>query len=347
MSISAAQRDRLATWLAVMVFGAFAGYAYTSIAYDTIPEEILRTWPGVRAGVIISGASSAFELFALRGAFGRWFNRRYFLQSLLLRVIAHTAIVVGCLLANRTLSGLLVGEFVANAFDLTDIARDTIYSFVVVTFAMFVMQMRSLIGGRTLANVMLGRYRRPFREDRIFVVLDLVGSTSLAHQIGDERFHEFLAAFFYELDAAVTDWGGEICSYVGDAMIVSWPMRDAGRNARAVEAVAAAHRRIEEQGDWFQSNFGQEPAFRAALHGGAVVTGECGDSRRQITYLGDVLNMTARLEALAKQLGIATIISDTLLAAVDLPAGATARGLGTHSVKGAPQPIGVAALQFQ
>jgi hypothetical protein len=56
---------------------------------------------------------------------------------------------------------------------------------VAITFALSVLfgagfELRRLIGGRVLLNVILGRYRHPTREERVLMFLDLSGSTSLA-----------------------------------------------------------------------------------------------------------------------------------------------------------------------
>lgn len=345
MQIRSAIKNRIFTWLAVVVFGALAGQSYTTLTYSSIPPEILKTWPGVRGGVAVAGLSAGFEIFVMRGAVGGWFRRQAFLAALLIRILVHTALVMFALLGNRVASALMIGEVVPEAFVLQDIVRDVFYAFVVVAMALFVLQMRTLIGGRTLLNVVLGRYYRPVTEQRLFVMIDLTGSTPLAARIGDEGFHEFLSAFFFEIDAAVTQYGGEIYSYIGDGVIVSWPLSDARQNANAVEAIFAARERLDRRSSWFRSNFGHAPTFRAVLHGGSVVAGECGDSRRQITYLGDVLNTTARLEGLSKQLGAECMISNDLLQQTTLPGSITVTDLGQHTLKGVADPVAVSALK--
>lgn len=346
MQIQSAAKNRILTWLAVVVFGALAGQGYTTLSYDTIPPEILKTWPGLRGGVTVAGLSAGFEIFVMRGVVGTWFRRQAFLVALLIRILVHTGLVVFALIGNRALSALMIGEVVPEAFVPRDILQDAFYSFMVVAMALFVLQMRTLIGGRTLLNVVLGRYYRPVTEQRLFVMIDLAGSTPLAARIGDERFHEFLSAFFFEIDAAVTQSGGEIYSYIGDGVIVSWPLCDGRRNARAVEAIFAAREKLVRRGDWFNDKFGHAPAFRAVLHGGSVVAGECGDSRRQITYLGDVLNTTARLEGLSKQLDVECMISNDLLQHTTLPGSVTATDLGQHTLKGVADPVAVSALKI-
>ena len=280
----------------------------------------------------------------MRGPVGTWFRRQRFLVALLIRVLLHTTLVVLALLGNRAISAVAIGQIVPEAFVLRDIVQDALYAFLVVAVALFVLQMRTLIGGRTLLNIVLGRYSRPVTEQRLFAMIDLTGSTPLAARIGDERFHEFLSTFFFEIGAAVTQFVGEIYTYIGDGVIMSWPLRDAQKNAQAVQAIFAARDRIARRSDWFKVHFGQAPSFRTALHGGSVVAGECGDSRRQITYLGDVLNTTARLEALSKQLDVDCIISDHLLDQVRLPDGIKKNSLGQHRLKGVAEPFGVSAL---
>lgn len=344
MQFGSATTNRILTWLAVIALGALAGETYTTVTYSTIPPEVLDTWPGLRGGAVIAGLSSAFEIFVMRGPVGAWLRRRAFLAALFVWISVHTAIVVCGLLANRVISGLLIGRVVPEAYIPIEILQDAIYAFLVVGFVLFVLQMRTLIGGRTLLNVVLGRYRRPVREQRIFVLIDLSGSTPLAKKIGDEQFHQFLSAFFFEVDAAITQFGGEIYSYVGDSVIASWPLREPAQNARAAEAIFSARRRVSQREPWFKATFGEAPRFRAVLHGGSIVAGECGDSRRQITYLGDVLNTTARLEALSKELDVDSMISRHLLDQLALPDGIIAKDLGRHKLRGVAEPMKVNAL---
>ena len=74
------------------------------------------------------------------------------------------------------------------------------------------------------------------------------------------------------------------------------------------------------------------------------VAGECGDSKRQITYLGDVLNVTARLEQAGKAMNADVVISADLLSQVTLPPDVQAIDRGEHLLKGMLQPIQIFAL---
>src|SRR5271166_2128976 len=48
-------------------------------------------------------------------------------------------------------------------------------------------ELTRLIGGKVLFNFLIGRYRRPIREERVLLFLDLAGSTSLAEEMGEVR----------------------------------------------------------------------------------------------------------------------------------------------------------------
>jgi adenylate cyclase len=75
-----------------------------------------------------------------------------------------------------------------------------------------------------------------------------------------------------------------------------------------------------------------------------VVAGECGDAKLAIVYLGDTLNTAARIEETAKAIGRDCLISDTLLARLDLPPMLRVEPLGSFQLRGRQQPITLHAL---
>src|SRR3546814_12401672 len=50
----------------------------------------------------------------------------------------------------------------------------------------------------------------------------------------------------------------------------------------------------------YQQEFGLVPGFRAGLHGGSIVAGECGDDKREIVYFGDTINTAARIQEIGR-----------------------------------------------
>jgi hypothetical protein len=79
------------------------------------------------------------------------------------------------------------------------------------------------------------------------------------------------------------------------------------------------------------------PGVRVVLHAGPVVAGECGGAKLAIVYLGDILNTAARIEETAKAIGRDCLISDALLAQIDLPPSLGVEPLGSIQLRGRQQ----------
>ena len=199
----------------------------------------------------------------------------------------------------------------------TDFPRIIAVAFVMSIVVAGAYELTRLIGGRVLFNVMIGRYRRPIREERILLFLDLAGSTTLAEKMGEVRVQDLLTRFFYDIDEAITAHGGEVHAYVGDEVIVTWPVTGGRRDRRCLDCFFAIRDRIAELAGQYQREFGLTPDFRAGLHAGPIVISECGNSRRQVAYFGDTVNVTARLQAQCKELGRSLLVSGDLLRLID------------------------------
>lgn len=196
-----------------------------------------------------------------------------------------------------------------------------------------------LVGPRVLGNFLLGRYHTPLKEERIFLFLDIADSTKLAEQLGDVEAQKRISRFFFDIAAPITQCGGETHRYIGDEIVVTWPLGDKQANARclncvfAIKAVAAKRRdnRLKEQ---------EHPIeFRIGLHGGPVVASEVGDDKREIVYFGDTVNTAARIEQQCKPLGQNLLISKDLLERIALPERLESRPLGAVTLSGKADPM--------
>jgi adenylate cyclase len=63
----------------------------------------------------------------------------------------------------------------------------------------FILQMNRMIGANVLGYFVAGIYHRPKTEERIFLFLDLEGSTQLAERLGSARYFELLRRFVDDL----------------------------------------------------------------------------------------------------------------------------------------------------
>ncbi|MCJ8508110.1 adenylate/guanylate cyclase domain-containing protein [Rhizobium lemnae] len=207
------------------------------------------------------------------------------------------------------------------------------------------LRIRQLLGREVFSSLVTGRYRKPLREERVFLFIDVIGSTSYARQFGDLRAQEFLGEIFASFAAHVRAHDGEIDDYVGDCAIITWRMKIGVDRARCVVCLCAILEELECNKDWWIQQFGRVPKICAALHGGVVVTAAIGLFHQKITYFGDVVNTTARIEGLCKTLEEPVLISAELLARLNLPDNVTADSCGAHTVKGHDAPLTVFALR--
>ena len=78
-----------------------------------------------------------------------------------------------------------------------------------------------------------------------------------------------------------------------------------------------------------------------------MVVGECGASKRQITFLGDVVNMTSRLEESCKTEDVDFLISDVPVNRIEPPAGCGFKPYKALTLKGTNGPFGVHRIVFE
>jgi adenylate cyclase len=174
--------------------------------------------------------------------------------------------------------------------------------------------------------------------------LDLAGSTSLAEALGEVRMQELLTRFFFDIDGPIVAHGGEVHAYVGDEVIVTWPLTTRASAGHCIDCFFAVADRIAERADLYHRKFGSVPQFRAAIHAGPVVIGECGVSNRQISYFGDTLNVTARLQEHCKEVGSSLVVSADLLSHVRAGPHLRVEALGRAALRGRKAVVDVFAV---
>ncbi|MCG5474016.1 MAG: adenylate/guanylate cyclase domain-containing protein [Sinorhizobium fredii] len=219
-----------------------------------------------------------------------------------------------------------------------------IYALVVSGPIIFVLRVRELLGRNVFLSLLTGRYRKPVQEERVFLFVDVAGSTSYAERFGDLKMQEYLGKLFAEVADPVLRYRGSIDDYIGDAAVITWSFDRAVADAACIRCVFDILDQVEASAARWRKVYGEVPRLRAALHGGTIVAAEIGVDRHKITYFGDTVNTTARLEGLCRTLDRQVLISADLLRRLRLPAFVRSEDLGEHEVKGRGQKLGVFAL---
>jgi adenylate cyclase len=161
-------------------------------------------------------------------------------------------------------------------------------------------------------NLLLGKYHHPKTENRIFMFLDLEGSTGHAERLGHEDFCRLIQECFRDLTDSAILRRDEIYQYVGDEAILTWFPKDGLRNSNCLRIYFDFQQELNAKSEYYQSQFGVVPRFKAGVNMGPVTAAEVGVLKRDIAYLSDVLNTAARLESLCRKYEAGLLVTTTV-----------------------------------
>jgi adenylate cyclase len=297
---------------------------------------------GIVTSIMIATPIAYFELRSAQYGALRQLRRLPLVAYFAIKVLFYFVVIVGGLVLVR----LLFSPFLAHRFGFDSIFEGSLaFAVAMSVFGNLAFEMGSLLGFRTLKNLLTGRYVQPKREQKVFLLIDMKDSTGLAERLGAIRFHELLNMFFRDIADAALECEAEIHKYVGDEAILVWSDDRALTDGNCLSCPFVARDVIASNNERYIRRFGVVPEFRAALHCGEIVAGEIGDVRREIAYVGDTLNVAARLLDAAKMLGRDVLVSTELLERSPLPSDLDTEPLPTLAVRGREAPLGIAALR--
>jgi len=290
-------------------------------------------------GLVLSAAETV-----LQGPGAATLRRLPVVLVFLLRTLLYGAVLLLIVAAVGALFALLSVPVPPGATDMTP--RTLMIAAGIALVVNLGFTLRRLLGAGTLNSLLIGRYHWPRREERIVLFLDVMGSTQLAERLGDTEFLRFLNFVFYDLTDPVLETGGEIYRYVGDEMIVSWPLQHGVRDAACIACLFAMDATLARRRADYVRRFGAAPRLRAALHAGPLIVGEMGDVKREIVLLGDTMNTTARIEEACRTTGHDYIASGAVVHALaSLPPGVRTERIGIVPLRGKAGSLELFALQ--
>jgi adenylate cyclase len=197
----------------------------------------------------------------------------------------------------------------------SDIIKNTSFQAVVVYLVIvrvglaFIEQVALLVGPRVLLNIGLGKYHKPRYEERLFLFVDMVSSTTHAETLGDVKFSRLIQDSFSLLTETVNNNDAEIYRYMGDSVLIHWPLKEGLKQERCLNIYFEFCDQLNSQRDYFEKKYGFVPKFKAAIHGGQVVAAVVGVHKQEISYFSDVVNTLARLQDQCNPLGQRILLS--------------------------------------
>ncbi len=214
-----------------------------------------------------------------------------------------------------------------------------------VTVTQFMLEISDRFGKGTFWKYIRGKYDKPIEETRIFMFLDLKGSSAIAENMESGQYFEMLREIYRDITNPIILSFGEIYQYVGDEVVISWPL-DAGiHKNNALKCFFRIEERITAMQSKYYEKYGVIPSFKAGMHVGKATLGEIGVIKKELVYSGDVLNTTARLQSLCNQYGVRILISSELMDLFKPGSNFTMKPIGEIELKGKSRKIHLTTIQ--
>ncbi|SHJ06866.1 adenylate cyclase [Pseudozobellia thermophila] len=333
------------------LFALFRFYGLTHIESIRMADDIAHLSMGEIMGYYILTGLSLGLLYALvEFAFEKYSSKRLAIgPSIAIRTITYflSTIAVFTLLVGliSDLSGINIdngkGWWLKNRI----LHATLLYIFIASLVFSFLKIAREKFGRGLFIKMLLGTYKKPKEEKRIFMFLDLKDSTAIAEKLGHLKYSQFIQDFFYDLNEVVPRFDAEIYQYVGDEAVLSWSYNKGVAKANCVKVFFAFEHHIKKRGAYYRERYGLIPRFKAGLHGGFLMVAEVGSVKKELAYHGDVINTAARIQEECNNHKASLLISETLLNELDLGSTYLPTSLGSILLKGKHSEINVYTIE--
>jgi class 3 adenylate cyclase len=175
------------------------------------------------------------------------------------------------------------------------------------------------------------------RRRVIVMFCDMADSTQISGRLDPETFSELVDTFYQVCGEAISRRNGFVANYLGDGLLVLFGYPEAGETS-ARDAIATgldiqlALRDLDSRG----GISGEDVSARIGIHSGLVVVKEVGTpGRRETHVLGDVVNITARIQTAADAGQI--VVTSEVVNRVGTEF--TLEALGARPLKGVGAPV--------
>ncbi len=221
-----------------------------------------------------------------------------------------------------------------------------VYASVILDVALFYSEIRAYLGNSVLYNYSFGKYHNPKQETRIFMFLDMKSSTSIAEQIGHEKYFHLLKSYYEDMTDAILETAGVIYQYVGDEIVITWSLKDGIYKNNCIECFSKISKVLEKNKVRYEEQYGLLPEFKAGYHIGEVTIGEIGIIKKELIYTGDVLNTTARIQEECNTYNAKALISGDLLKELQKKDPITYSKIGKLTLRGKKDEIQLYSVIF-
>ena len=218
------------------------------------------------------------------------------------------------------------------------------YSFLNVGIS-FISQVNKKFGPGILLPLMLGKYRKPRVEEKVFMFMDLRSSTTIAESLGHLQYSSFIRDSFDDINSVLRAYNTQVYQYVGDEVVLTWSLEDGIDNMACIRFFFACKLAFQKREKYYLANYGQLPVFKAGVHFGPVTAVEIGDVKRDIAYHGDTINTASRIQDMCNEFGRELLASSAITKSCNAQNRYQIEQLGSIVLKGKTEGIGIVSVE--
>jgi len=197
------------------------------------------------------------------------------------------------------------------------------------------------IGATTAQRILAGHIRRGTVEtlEAALLLCDLRGFTEISNRLPSSHVLKLLDSYFDRVVPAITEAGGEILKFMGDAVLAFFPKDDAaGSCAAALRAAVDAQARLRAMP---VSDVSLHAGI--ALHYGEVSYGNIGSGQRlDFTVIGPDVNLVSRIQTACSSTNQPILVSGRMAELLPKQQIAT---VGRHNLRGFAEPVELFVLK--
>lgn len=339
--------------LANIVLAVLLHFMYASVNANIQLPLQPKLWPIVMIGVILGvlyGTVLGTTEYFLEKQFFR--KRSLGITFLLKTVVSLLALVLLVALIRFVLfDKLILPMMLKGKSPLNDESwKYTFFIFLLYYLLMtlvitFITQVNKKYGPGVLLPLLMGKYRQPQEEERIFMFMDLQSSTSIAEQLGHLRYSGFIRDSFMDINQVIAKHNAEIYQYVGDEIVLSWRMAEGLKELACIQFYFACSEQFANRAAYYKKEYGRLPFFKAGLHGGKVTAVEIGEIKRDIAYHGDTINTAARIQSLCNTYNKSLLVSKGFTEFDGFGTQFMATSLGLVTLKGKQEAVELVSVE--
>ncbi len=190
-----------------------------------------------------------------------------------------------------------------------------------------------------------------FKSETVSIlVVDIRNYTVLSEKIPAEYLSQIVGKWFQAVGLVIEQHQGSIDKFIGDAVMAVWlKAHTESDRSYAIHSIQSAIELVTLARSFHSELSSVYPDYGfqvgCGINSGRAILGNVGvDARRDITAVGDCVNVAFRLESLCKQLNHPIIISEEVKNAAGSQF--TYEDLGAHKVKGKSQDLRIFTVKI-